>query len=186
LVACFYYHNYKESKCRHDWKKIEYEINIPHNLDLFEAAKWLVAKINEDYQVEAYKFYPDDYDSVKIPKKHSKEFQFIFSLKKTCRFSKQDIDDEDYLQEMYYNYEKRISYYPLEKSKFKNVPKCFEPLFCFIFDEKDNSHNISMVLFQKSWERIRWLWVAHLKENSSYCNLARLPKDMIKLIASFA
>lgn len=40
-------------------------------------------------------------------------------------------------------------------------------------------------LLEESWPWKRFLWIGHLKEDSSYCYLSRLPKELIQEIAQY-
>jgi hypothetical protein len=44
-------------------------------------------------------------------------------------------------------------------------------------------YDSSILLLENTWKWERFLWIGWMKENSNYCLLARLPKEIIKEIA---
>ena len=69
---------------------------------------------------------------------------------------------------------------PKERNTFEYARKGLIPL---IFENRFNY--LKNKLKNKSWRRMRLLWIAQKKENSDDCSLAMLPRDMVKQICSY-
>ncbi len=70
-------------------------------------------------------------------------------------------------------------------STLQGIPK--EPIFSLTKDNLGSIYigsNYSIFLLENTWKWERFLWIGWMKENSNNCFLSKLPKEIIKEIAS--